>query len=86
MTKQHQPHTPAWFDAMEAQNPHQVAQTRRVIALAGKADVCSVCGDEPAADYQIDPAIAVAGAVSSLRLCDDCLEIRSYAGERFVRF
>jgi hypothetical protein len=74
------PHSPAWFAAVQRQNPLQAAMSRQVIALAGSAEVCSICGDDPAADY----ILADRRPVSTLRLCDDCRLARAGIGEHFV--
>jgi hypothetical protein len=84
MMKQPIPHSPEWFAALDRQNPMQAAQTRTAIKAAGSDEVCSVCGDDPANDYQLAPGMAPEHAVVSLRLCDDCFEIRSMSGEKFV--
>ena len=81
------PHSKAWFEELEKQNPIQAAQTKRIISLAGNEEVCSVCGDDEAKDYKLEGAQATHGMVVTLRLCDDCLNIRkSMHGEHFVPF
>ena len=78
------PHTAEWFTALESCNAMQAAQTRQIIKLAGKSDVCSVCGDAPATDYKVDGAIFALDVGATVRLCDDCREIRkSSQGESF---
>lgn len=79
------PHSEEWFDALSRFNPTQAAHTRRIVALAGRDDICGVCGDDPADDYQIVMATIPAHAVATLRLCEDCHQIRSNNGERFER-
>lgn len=75
-----QPHTPEWFEALRASNPMQAAATEQVIDLAGTDEVCSVCGDDPATDYRVTPS----GAPGTMRLCDDCRDIRRQMhGEEF---
>jgi hypothetical protein len=78
------PHTPEWLTALEAFDPRQAAHTRQVIARAKSADVCSVCGDDPSSEYKATMANLPAKAVATIRLCDDCRQIRSTAGESFV--
>ncbi len=78
------PHSSEWFAALEEQNPYQATQTRIIVELAGKLDVCSICGDHPASDYKMDEEIPTPGSVATLRLCADCLEIRKMKGESFV--
>jgi hypothetical protein len=75
------PHSPAWFAALEKTNPQQAAQTRQILALAKREDVCSICGDEPARDYEKKE---MPEQPTTLRLCADCLTIRkSMHGEEF---
>lgn len=80
------PHTPEWFAALEVWDPPQAAMTRKAIELGGSPDVCSICGDDPARDYRLEEALRPAGGVDTLRLCDDCLNIRQRSGESFVLF
>lgn len=77
------PHSPAWFLAMDNWDPVKAAVTRFVIDQEGRDDVCSICGDEPAADYRLERAFRPAGGPDTLRLCDDCLEIRRHGGDPF---
>ena len=79
-----EPHSKEWFDDLESFNPQQAAQTREVLNLAGRKDVCSVCGDDPASDYKVIGENMPADAVASIRLCDDCREMRSSMhGEKY---
>ncbi len=81
------PHSPEWFSALEEINPLQAAQTRQILSLAGRDDVCSICGDEEATDYKLTSEQTTSGVVSTLRLCEDCLGIRrNMYGEQFVPF
>lgn len=77
------PHTPEWFLAMEVWDPVKAAQTRYVINDAGRDDVCSVCGDDPAADYRLEKLFRPAGGPDTLKLCEDCVEIRKNMGDPF---
>jgi hypothetical protein len=77
------PHTPEWFASLELWDPLKAAATRTVIQVEGRAEVCSICGDDPAADYGLAEADRAAGGPSTLRLCDDCLVIRRGMGERY---
>ena len=70
------PHTPEWFRAMEAFDPVKAEITKDVIATFGRMDVCSVCGEDPADDYQIIDSFMQSNAVATIRLCDDCLRFR----------
>lgn len=78
------PHTATWFAALEVWNPQQAAITRYVIEQTGSADVCSICGDDPARDYRLPALLRPAGGVDTLRLCDECLDIRQRMGEHYV--
>lgn len=81
------PHTDEWFQALEDFNPQQAAVTREIVKLAGRLDVCSICGDQPASDYKLDEKGLAHNAVATLRLCKDCHTIRGVQqGERFVLF
>jgi len=74
------PHSSDWFEVLEKTDPQQAAMTRQVLSRAGRDDICSVCGDDPAADYEV----AGAPPPSTMRLCDDCRDIRSgMHGEKF---
>jgi hypothetical protein len=77
------PHTEEWFVALVNFDPMQAAMTRTAIKTAGSTEVCSVCADDPAKDYQIDAASIPNDAVATLRLCEDCLGIRKAGGEEF---
>lgn len=77
------PHTPQWFAAMEVWDPVKAVQTRVVIADAGREDVCSVCGDDPAADYRLERMFRPPGGPDTLRLCEDCVVIRKSMGDPF---
>jgi hypothetical protein len=78
-----QPHSPEWFSAMDNWDPVKAAVTRFVIDQEGRDDVCSICGDIPASDYRREKAFRPAGGPDTLRLCEDCLEIRKNMGEPF---
>jgi hypothetical protein len=78
-----QPHSPEWFAAMDQWDPVRAAMSRFVINDAGRDDVCSVCGDDPASDYRLEKALRQAGGPNTLRLCDDCVQIRRNMGEPF---
>lgn len=78
-----QPHSPEWFAAMDQWDPVKAAVTRAVIDEADREDVCSICGDDPAADYRLERASRPAGGPDTLRLCDDCVEIRKNMGDPF---
>lgn len=69
--------------ALHRWDPVKAAQTKFVVDDAGHADVCSVCGDHPARDYRLEKRFRPAGGPDTLRLCDDCLEIRKDMGEPY---
>ena len=77
------PHTPEWFSAFAHWSPAQAAMTRHVVEAAGNPDVCSICGDDPAADYRLLVDQRPPAGVDTLRLCEDCLQIREMGGEAF---
>ena len=78
------PHSSQWFEALQEFNPHQAFMTGRIIQLAGREDVCSICGDSPAKDYKLVGERLAPKAVATLRLCDDCLKGRgTMYGETF---
>jgi hypothetical protein len=78
------PHTPEWFAELEAFDYVQANIARRAVELAGSPDVCSLCGDDPAADYKLVQPVPVAGSVATIRLCDGCSFIRELDGESFI--
>lgn len=78
------PHTDEWFAAMSQWNPPQAMMTRMVLEAVGRSDVCSVCGDDPARDYQLEEEYRPPSSVDTLRLCNDCLRIRRAGGEPFA--
>jgi hypothetical protein len=78
------PHTPEWFAALEVWNPPQAVITKTIIEAAGSPDVCSICGDDRATDCRLEEGHRPPGGVDTLRLCEDCLEIRRNMGEPFV--
>lgn len=73
----HIPHSPERFEALESVNPQQAEMSRQIVTAAGSSDVCSVCGDRPAKDYKIVGVKLGDGTDATIRLCDDCRNIRS---------
>lgn len=57
--------------------------TRHVVEAAGNLEVCSICGDDPATAYRLPVDQRSSAGVDTLRLCDDCLQIRVIGGEAF---
>jgi hypothetical protein len=78
------PHSELWFQKLEAFNPEQAAHTRKILQLAQRDDVCSVCGDDPATDYRLFAPPPAKEAVGTIRLCEDCRIIREMSGEKFL--
>jgi hypothetical protein len=76
MTHYLKPHTAEWFKVSETVNPLQAAHTKHILSLAGSDAVCSICGDESNRDYKLVNEEATHGPISTMRLCDDCLDIR----------
>jgi hypothetical protein len=70
------PHSHEWFKALARINKQQAAQTRQIVSLAGRVDVCGVCGDDPAKDYEILGVTFAPGVPATIRLCEDCKTIR----------
>jgi len=83
----HTPHTPEWFAEYEIEEPDKAAMTKAVLNNEGREDICSICGDEPAADYRRAGPILPGILTPTLRLCDDCLTIRKqHHSELYVPF
>lgn len=70
------PHSSEWFTALKRINSVQAGQTRQILSAAGRDDVCSICGDNLAADYKMASAQMMPDSIATLRLCNDCLKIR----------
>lgn len=77
------PHTELWFSIVDRVEPRLGAITRMNIEAAGSAAGCSSCGD-PADDFLIVNGAEAIPGVPSLRLCPDCVAIRSGYGEIFA--
>jgi hypothetical protein len=76
------PHSAEWFERLDVHNPRLSAAARMIIGMSGTSEVCSICGDNPA-----DDLLVTAGAedlAPTIRLCPDCREIRTAAGEAFA--
>ncbi len=80
------PHSQHWFQIVDRVEPSLGAIARLSIAQAGRVDVCSSCKDHPAHDYWLMNAAAAMPGVPSLRLCDDCVQIRRDMGELLEPF
>jgi hypothetical protein len=81
------PHTPEWFRALEATDPGKAEITKMAIEFAGNPDVCSICGDSPADDYELIDLNMAANAVATIRLCEVCFSIKTELyQESFIAF
>jgi hypothetical protein len=74
--------SPAWLDALERWNPMSAAHIARIVMLAGRSDVCGVCGDDDSQEYRLADPEASPSPVKVMRLCSDCAVIRSGEGWR----
>jgi hypothetical protein len=74
------PHSEHWFTIVDSVEPRLGAIARMNIEASGSVDGCSACGD-PAEDYLIVNGAEAMPGVPSLRLCTDCVGIRSGNGE-----
>lgn len=77
------PHSDAWFRALALRNPGQATHSRKIIELAGRTDVCTVCGDDPAIDLRLIEEGVPPDQSFTMKLCDDCRAIRTGVGECF---
>jgi hypothetical protein len=79
------PHSKEWFAALTKLDPQQTNATRKMVKSAGSEDVCSMCGDRPASDYEVADKWFDADTPVTYRLCEDCLSIRATnEGERLL--
>jgi hypothetical protein len=79
------PHSKEWFAALAKLDPQQAAATKKFVKSARGEDVCSLCGDRPASDYEVADKWFDADTPVTFRLCEDCLSIRATnEGERLV--
>jgi hypothetical protein len=81
-----EPHTPYWWSVIDRVEPQLAALSRQSVDSAGSADVCTSCGDQPAPAYRLVNGAETMLGVPSLRLCDDCIEIRRGMGSVLVPF
>jgi len=86
MTHYLKPNSPEWLAALESFDQVQAAHTRTILRAAGREDVCSICGDEPASDYKLVSPKPYRDAVATIRLCEDCVKIRKMNGQTFQPF
>nr|WP_082490298.1 YiiX/YebB-like N1pC/P60 family cysteine hydrolase [Methylobacterium sp. Leaf122] len=81
-----EPHTPSWWSVVDRVDPALAALSRQAVAKEGGIDVCSICGDRPAFRYRVVNGADAMPGVPSLRLCDDCTEIRRGMGTELMPF
>ena len=74
------PHSEQWFSIVNRVEPNMGVIALHSILSAKSTEVCSSCGD-PARDYRLANAADAMPGVPSLRLCEDCVEIRRGFGE-----
>lgn len=77
------PHTELWFSIVDRVEPRLGVIARMNIEATGTTTGCSSCGD-PAHDFLIVNGADAMPGVPSLRLCPDCVAIRSGYGEIFA--
>lgn len=77
------PHSEHCFSIVDRVEPRLGVLARIYIEATGSVDGCSSCGD-PADDYLIVNGAEAMPGVPSLRLCRDCVGIRSGNGEIFA--
>ena len=80
------PHSDHWYSIVDRVEPHLAALSRHAVEAEGGANVCSSCGDEPALDYRLVNGAETMPGVPSLRLCEDCIDIRRGMGNVLVPF
>jgi hypothetical protein len=77
MPRYYRPYSRKWFRALEAFDPIKAEMTKLALLRAGgNLNVCQICGDSPAADYQLIDENMESNAVAVARLCDDCLNLK----------
>ncbi|MHC2424222.1 hypothetical protein ACVII1_007223 [Bradyrhizobium elkanii] len=90
LLKQHmeeiEPHTPYWWSVIDRVEPRLAALSRHAVSSEDSTDVCSSCGDHPAYPYRLVNGAETMPGVPSLRLCDDCIEIRRGMGNVLMPF
>lgn len=84
--EQIQPHSEQWYLIVDRVEPNLAALTRLNVKAEGQVEVCSSCGDQPSASYRVVNGAQSMPGVPSLRLCNDCLEIRCGMGNVFAEF
>ncbi len=70
------PHSPYWYSMVDRVEPNLAALSRHAVAAEGSSNVCSSCGDQPTETYRVVNGAETMPGVPSLRLCEDCHQIR----------
>jgi hypothetical protein len=65
------PHTYEWFEELRRRNPKQAAHTARLIDIAGRDDICSLCGAIDSRLYK-----TVIEPIMTVRLCPRCRRLQ----------
>lgn len=84
--EQIEPHSAYWYSIIDRVEPRLAALSRIVVDAEGSVDVCSSCGDQPARPYRLANSAETMPGVPSLRLCDECVEIRRDMNNVLVPF
>ncbi|WP_194456388.1 YiiX/YebB-like N1pC/P60 family cysteine hydrolase [Bradyrhizobium sp. CCBAU 53421] len=84
--EQIEPHTEYWWSLIDRVEPKLAVLSRHAVSVEGRTDICSTCGDDPAKPYRVVNGAEHMPGVPSLRLCDDCLEIRRGMGHVLMPF
>lgn len=80
------PHTDYWYSIVDRVEPALAALSRAAVSAESSIDVCSSCGDQPAPAYRLLNDAETMPGVPSLRLCDDCVQIRRGMGNKLALF
>jgi hypothetical protein len=81
------PHTTAWFLALEEFDPIEAEITKVATGFGTNLDGCSICGDDPAEDYELVDIFMEDNAVATIRLCGDCFRMKTIVqGETLVPY
>lgn len=64
------PHSPEWFDVLFRTDPMLAKHIRQIVDDAGRADVCSICGGDHVADFQLKTSRPI-----TLKLCAYCRDL-----------
>jgi hypothetical protein len=53
-----EPDSPAWLEALDRSDAMLAEHVRGILAHAGRANVCSICGDDHPADFRLPDTAA----------------------------